>query len=244
MTMTLDRIESAAVNVVARLTPWLAPAATAYIVFEKTTLYFGWPWWVGILAAVPIEALGLVTTYVAVSLYAYNRSRNKTEPPAPLWLAVALVGVYFAAAELLTVGLHVAPRIQAGQVTTLADWSLAVFPVLSLVAVATIALRVDQDRRVQENAEAARSRSESRKATRAARKAAQDGAKMAQVAQPSAQSALPRTATAQDWRAIRAGLNGNGENLDASCVADLVTSAGFALPSRRTVQAWAKKTKG
>lgn len=46
-----------------------------------------------------------------------------------------------------------------------------------------------------------------------------------------------------DWLAIRAGLNGDGHDLDAAGVAGLLEQAGFALPSPRTLQGWAKETQ-
>jgi len=158
----LDVWEAGLVHVVAKIAPWAAPLPTAYIVWEKTVLYFSWPWWVGLLAAIPIEALGLVTVKLALDLYAYNRAKRKTDPVAPLWIAVGLVAMYLLVALLLTLGLHVAPLIADAQRVTLADWSLAVFPLLSLSAMGAIALRTDHAQRLLEVAGAAQERKRQR----------------------------------------------------------------------------------
>ena len=50
-------------------------------------------------------------------------------------------------------------------------------------------------------------------------------------------------ATVTDWRAICAGMNGNRAELDAGAVEELVIAAGFASPSRRTMQNWAKEAQ-
>lgn len=158
----LDALENNLVHIIAKFAPWTAPLPTAYLVWEKTVQHFRWPWWVGLLAAIPIEALGLVTVKLALDLYAYNRARRKTDPAAPLWLAVALVAGYLLVALLLTLGLHVAPLIASGQGTTLADWSLAVFPVLSLVAMGAIGLRTDHAQRLLNIAQATAERKRQR----------------------------------------------------------------------------------
>ena len=145
-----DNLESAAVDLVAKIAPWAAPAPTAYLVFARTTYYLAWPWWVGALAALVIESLGLAVTSTALTLYRYNVGKRKADPPAPLALPLALVGLYFGSAELLTVALDVAPKLAAGLAVSLADWAPAVFPVLSLAGVTVLAIRADHRRRLGE----------------------------------------------------------------------------------------------
>jgi len=144
----VDSLESTAVDLIARLAPWAAPAPTAYLVFARTTHHLVWPAWVGVTAALVIESLGLAVMTTALDLYRYNASKRRSDPVAPLALPLVLVGVYFGAAELLTVALDVAPKLAAGTVVTLVDWAPAVFPILSVAGMATLALRADHRRRL------------------------------------------------------------------------------------------------
>jgi hypothetical protein len=60
---------------------------------------------------------------------------------------------------------------------------------------------------------------------------------------PEQKTTQRRKAEKADWIAIRAGLNGDGENLEADDVARLLTARGFELPNRTTLWRWANKTK-
>lgn len=65
---------------------------------------------------------------------------------------------------------------------------------------------------------------------------------IAQVAQPEPQP----VATIADFRRIFAGMNGDrpqGTDFGAADAAELVQGAGLALPSRRTLQAWAQEVR-
>jgi hypothetical protein len=130
------------VKLVAKVAPWCAPVPTAYLVGRATVAHLEWPVPIGILAAVVIESLGLVTCATALDLYQFNQNRRKNDPPAPFWLATFLIFLYFFVAVLLTVVLDTQP-----------SWSViapAIFPVLSLAGVTVIALRKDYQKRLQQ----------------------------------------------------------------------------------------------
>jgi len=135
-----DNLESAAVDLVAKIAPWAAPIPTAYLVGRATVLHLAWPVEVGIVAAVIVESLGLATTATALDLREYNASKRKTDPAAPFPLAAVLVGAYLAVAVVLTVALDTVPA--------LATYAPAIFPLLSLTGVTVLALRADQRRRL------------------------------------------------------------------------------------------------
>lgn len=136
----LDQLESTAVDIVAKIAPWVAPLPTAYLVGRATVLYLRWPPFVGVLAAVIIECLGLASTSTALTLWDYNQSKRKLDPSAPFALAFVLVGVYFVVATGLTVVLDIAPN--------LATYAPAIFPTLSLTGVTVLAIRADHRRRL------------------------------------------------------------------------------------------------
>ncbi len=137
----IDNFENGAIDLVAKVAPWCAPVPTAYLVGRATVTHLEWPVPIGILAATVIESLGLVTCATALDLYQFNQNRRKNDPPAPFWLAVFLIFIYFFVAILLTVVLDTQP-----------SWSViapAIFPFLSLAGVTVIALRKDYQNRLQ-----------------------------------------------------------------------------------------------
>lgn len=76
--------------------------------------------------------------------------------------------------------------------------------------------------------------------------ASQPSAQAGESVQPAVEDAKDRAqprATVANWRAIYADLNGNRAELDAATVEELVIAAGFAPPSRRTMQNWAKEAQ-
>jgi len=137
---TGNEIESLLTDVVAKVAPWCAPVPTAYLVGRATVEHLHWPVWVGIVAAVTVESLGLVTVATALELREYNAGKRKSDPRAPFTLAVVLAGVYLTVALLLTVALDTIP--------SLALYSPAVFPLLSLCGVTVLAIRGDHKRRL------------------------------------------------------------------------------------------------
>jgi len=153
------QVERLATDAIARIAPWFAPIPTSYLVGRATVEHLHWPVWVGMVAAVIIESLGLATAETALELREYNQSRRKSDPRAPFALAVALVVVYLVVAIGLTVALDIAPA--------LATYSPAIFPFLSLVGVTVLALRGDHQRRLamiaQDRAERKTRRQVSRK---------------------------------------------------------------------------------
>jgi hypothetical protein len=157
-TERVDQLESIAVDLVAKVAPWCAPLPTAYLVGRATVVHLQWPAWVGFVAAVIVESLGLATAATALVLREYNASKRKTDPPAPFALALALVGVYFVVATGLTVLLDIAPA--------LAVYSPAIFPTLSLTGVTVLAIRADHKRRLAGIESVKAERKEARKSGR------------------------------------------------------------------------------
>ncbi|GAB4577532.1 MAG: hypothetical protein Fur0022_02630 [Anaerolineales bacterium] len=154
VTKQLEIWESAAVDLVARFSPWLAPFPTAYLVGRATVIHLSWPGWVGVISAIIVESLGLATTATALELREWNAHKRKVDPQAPVWLAFGLVGLYFVTATGLTIALDIFP--------SLATYAPAIFPLLSLAGVTVLVLRRDHRRRV----EAVKKDKEARKAVR------------------------------------------------------------------------------
>jgi len=183
-----NKLDGFAVDLVAKLAPWAAPIPTAYLVGRATVEHLAWPVWVGFVAAVIVESLGLATTSTALTLREYNAEKRKSDPSAPFVLAAALVGVYLVVAVGLTVALDIVPA--------LAVYSPAIFPLLSLTGVTVLALRGDHRRRV---AEIEKGKAERRK-RRAERKRNGGGTKPARAPEPVTAQAAHYTATSATTR--------------------------------------------
>ena len=128
-------METRLITFVSRLSPWIITIPTAYAIGHAVYTIIGWPAIVAIITALAIETMGIGVTNTALELYAYNRSKRKSDPTAPLWLGVALVVIYYGATIILTAVLE-------------GNAVLALFPALSAVAAGTLALRADQAARV------------------------------------------------------------------------------------------------
>jgi len=132
--------ESKITSLISRLSPWLAPAPTAYLVGRATMQHLGWPFLVAFIAAIIIECLGLTTVATTLELREYNLTKRKSDPVAPFTLAAFMAGSYLVVAIGLTVMLDIAP--------VLSVYAPAIFPLLSLAGVTVIALRNDHQRRL------------------------------------------------------------------------------------------------
>ena len=176
--MKLDKLETQAVDFVARFSPWLAPLPTAYLTATATVEHLAWPQAVGIIAGVIVEALGLSSVSTALKLREYNATRRKipddweptdkngrrktyrgiVDPPAPFKLTIITAVVYFGAVTFLTVALDTAPN--------LATYAPLVFPVMSLAGAIVLAVRADHKRRLDAIVEADSKRKDKRQASK------------------------------------------------------------------------------
>jgi DNA-binding transcriptional ArsR family regulator len=140
--MNTQNLEQKLISFVTKLAGWLAPLPTAWTVYAHGSGILDWPWFVAAGAALALEALGMATTSIALDFWNYNQSKRKADPKAPLTYTVILVTVYFLAAILLAVVIDVKPEIS--------PVAPALFPVLSMTGVATLALRSGHVRRLEE----------------------------------------------------------------------------------------------
>lgn len=136
----LDRAESGLVEVASKVGPILAPVPTAYLVGASSVRHLDWPWPIGVIAAVVVECLGLASTGLALTLWDYQKSKRKSDPPSPFWLSLVIVTAYFVVAVVLTVVLDIVP--------SLAIYAPALFPALSLAGVTILAVRIDHRERL------------------------------------------------------------------------------------------------
>lgn len=139
ITERLNRFEDLAVDVLAVFGPWLAPVPSAYLVGKAAHDHLLWHWLIAIIAAIAVESIGVVSIVLSLRLHEWNQTKNKTDPDAPLWLALAAAVFYFVVTIGLTVVLDVRP-----------EWSRyapAIFPLLAAIGAANIAMKNGQRRR-------------------------------------------------------------------------------------------------
>jgi hypothetical protein len=135
----VNAVEKNLVKLVAKLAPWLAPFPSAYFVARSGIVHLALPLPVAIVVAAIIETLGLSTVHSALWLADWNASKRKTDPQAPVVVAMALGAVYLVATLGLVVFLEVWPG--------LATYAPALFPALAVVGGVNLALISQQERR-------------------------------------------------------------------------------------------------
>jgi hypothetical protein len=145
----MDNLERRAVECVARLGPWLAPAPSAFFVARSAIAHLAVPWPVAAAIAAVIETLGLTTVTTALRLYEWNRAsltaagnlrRGRTlAPPSLILLSIATAAIYL----IITIGLTVVLEVKPD----LATAAPAIFPLLAIVGAVNLAVRSDQARR-------------------------------------------------------------------------------------------------
>lgn len=138
----MNAIEKNTIKVVAKLSPWLAPLPSAYFVARSAMVHLALPLPVAVVVAAIIETLGLATVHTALWAYDWNTHKRKTDPSAPVVLAVALGAVYVVVTLGLVVALEVAPF--------LSTYAPALFPALAVVGALNLALISRQEQREAE----------------------------------------------------------------------------------------------
>jgi len=131
--------ERSAVKFVAKLSPWLAPIPSAFFVGRSSMVHLGLPWPVALVVAIVIEALGLTCAFMASWFADWNHAKRKTDPTAPVVIALVLGAMYLLTTLGLLAGLEAWPD--------LARYMPVVFPFLALVGTLALALIAQQEQR-------------------------------------------------------------------------------------------------
>ena len=136
--------EAILVSIMGRLAVWLTPLPSAVLVSRSAGRVFDlggpWPW---VMAGV-IELIGLVTANLWLNAKEWNRTKNKTDPPANEFLAFTLMLSYFVATGLLLLAFEM-PRVT--ETGNLVGLTVLLFPLLSAVGIISLNERVLQHRR-------------------------------------------------------------------------------------------------
>lgn len=135
----MHTVEKGVVTMAAKVAPWLAPFPSAYFVARSAMVHLMLPLPVAVVVAAIIETLGLATVHTALWAYDWNVQKRRSDPRAPVGLAVALGSVYIIATLGLVVFLEVWP--------SLATYAPAIFPALAVVGAINLAFIARQEQR-------------------------------------------------------------------------------------------------
>jgi len=137
-----EEAERTLVDNLAATAPWLAPLAPAYLAYQAMVDVLRFPVWVAITVGTTVEVLGISTINTALTLWTWNRERNKTDKAAPTWVAILAAGFY------VTVVITVNVLLDGG--TALEKAAKALISSLSVAAAITLALRSQHSKRIAE----------------------------------------------------------------------------------------------
>ena len=146
---------------VASYSPWVAPLVPALMTYQNMITHLGFPAWAAWAAAICVETLGLSSIQTAVSFWQWNDSKSKSDPKAPVMVAILTGGFY-----LLTVLTVNAMLDDAPGVYRLAK---ALLSSLSVCAGVILALRAGHARRMAETEQARLDRKAERQEKRTGR---------------------------------------------------------------------------
>jgi flagellar biosynthesis GTPase FlhF len=172
---TMATLETVLVSIVGRLACWLAPIPSALLVSRASKEIFSLSLVEGLIIAVVIEMVGLVTSNLWLTFKEWNTTKLKSEAGANENLALGLMMGYFVISFLLLLGMELPTVINEGKVQNLIALS---FPGLSAIGVISLNQRVthfhrvnEAEREAEERARRRKERSESREMKKAQRKA-------------------------------------------------------------------------
>jgi hypothetical protein len=95
--------------------PLMSPVPTAWMIGVSTFQLMSFPWPVALVSALTVEGLGFVSINTANEMREFNRHLNgaelKQKMQAPVWQAYGVAGLYLVTATLMTVALHINPKL-------------------------------------------------------------------------------------------------------------------------------------
>ncbi len=225
-------LKGSLVGIVSEVTPWLAPAIPAWLVYTNMMSRLDYPQTVAVIGAVAVECLGLSAVHTAVSFWRWNSDHK--EGKAQFRPAIFAAGFYVIVVLTVNALLDIFPDSREARILAHALLSL-----LSVDAAIIIAIRAAHERERLDREDQNRQRNETRaknkadKAATGGSTAGGSGADVAPgVAQPVADDATSRVkVTREEFLTAWAG---NGHE----SIAGLAEAVGV---HPRTAQRWVEK---
>jgi hypothetical protein len=88
--------ETAVVNVISAIAPWLAPIAPAYMTYQHAVGVLNFPVWVALPVAIVVEILGFSAVSTFMSFLFFNRRNKASSKKAPVGFVVFAFFFYLA----------------------------------------------------------------------------------------------------------------------------------------------------
>ena len=82
------------IDVIAALSPWLAPVLPAYLTGRNLFVLMNFPWQIAVISAAVVELVGLSSMSTVLMLWTWNEEKRESDQAAPVWLAL-LAGVIY-----------------------------------------------------------------------------------------------------------------------------------------------------
>lgn len=133
-------VEGVLVDLIAAISPWLAPVIPAWLVKTNLSGPLGMPEFVAWTGAAVVELVGLSAVHTAFSLWDYNDTRRKSDQRAPVWVAAVVAVFYLAIILVVNVALHPGTFVERLAITLLS--------LLTAIAALILAVRAGHARRL------------------------------------------------------------------------------------------------
>jgi hypothetical protein len=147
------KLENRILDFIAAVAPWLAPLIPTYYAAYNAYDYLakGHNWWdvaLIVAMALTVEFIGLAGVHTAIQLWNYNRTKNASDDPAPLWLAILAVAFYITIIIIVNAALDYARVARPDALPYVKILAVGLLSLLALNSALIVALRASQNDRL------------------------------------------------------------------------------------------------
>jgi hypothetical protein len=163
----MNNLENKLLNLVAGVSPWLAPLIPTYYAAYNAYHYLakGRDWWdVAMIVAIAlvVEFIGLAGVHTAIQFWTWNRTKLKTDDAAPLQLSILAVVFYVTVVIVVNAMLDYFAVADPGRLPYVKIVAVALLSLLALNSALIVALRAGQAERERKAEESKTERSNKR----------------------------------------------------------------------------------
>ena len=144
--LRIKNLESSLIDLIAAVTPWLAPLIPAYLVYHNMAERLNYSQPFALIGAAAVEFLGLSAVHTAVTFWKWNDNRKADR--APMWAAVCAGAFYVVIVLTVNAALDIWKDEPSVRIAAHALLSL-----LSVDAALIIAMRASHARMVRDDAD-------------------------------------------------------------------------------------------
>ena len=132
-----SEVERTIIELAAQYAPILAPIGPIYFIVSSAIKYYHAPWWIAVLMAIGIEAVGILTTDTTMAAWVWNQTKGKNDKRiAPTWISILMIAGYGAVGIMLAIGLDIAAGVEWQKAS-----AKAIMFLLVVIAYITMAVR-------------------------------------------------------------------------------------------------------